>query len=432
MRGRLFGTVTLALILAACTPPSPDSAQSKRAFKPLDPASTTFWDRQTTETADLLASLATEFNKTNPGPPIDIVQSGGYRDIYLKVTAGIQAGQLPAMAVAYESMTAEYAKSGAVVALDDIAHDPKTGLAAADWDDFFPSVIETNVFPDLGGKMYSFPFSKSVLMLYFNKRVLAAAGHDAPPRTWDEFLGQCRDVKATTGKFALAVNIDASTVDGIIYSLGGELLDGRKSLFDSPAAIKAFELIEALGKEELAYQIPPKTFNDESDFAQDKVAFTMRTSAGRPSLARLMEAPDAWGMSLLPQADPERPRTVLFGSNICIFDIGPAQRDAAWAFVKYFTSRDVSVRWALATGYLPLRKSAANHPDMNSFWAEWPYNRAAFDGLAYARPEPNIVGWQEVRDLIEQAETAVLSGMMGGREAALKLKQDADRVLAGN
>ena len=420
-------------LLAACNAPQPGPAGSGEhaPFRPLEPERATLWDRQTTETADLLEAIVADFNATHDGLPVEAVQSGGYGDIYRKVTSSIQAGALPSMAVAYESMTTEYVRAGAVVALDEMIDRPDFGLSREDLEDFFPAMIQTNTFDDLGGVMYSFPYTKSVLMLYSNLRVLRAAGFDAPPRTWDEFLAQCRAVKEKTGKFAIAISVDASTMDGIIYSMGGDVYRDGESLFDSDESIAAFKIIETLGKEKLGYQIPPRTFNDEMAFSQDEVAFTMRTSAGRPYMAELFDEPGDWAMSVLPQADPDNPRTVLFGANLSIFATDTPHVETAWEFISYFCSPETTVRWALGTGCLPVRESALEDPQLQTFWEEWPYNRAAFDALPFAYPEPNAMGWQQVRDAIEKAETAVLTGLQSAEDAARELDVTADRILQG-
>ncbi|MBI4557392.1 MAG: ABC transporter substrate-binding protein [Candidatus Hydrogenedentes bacterium] len=402
-----------------------------RTFQPINPDAAVFWDRQTTETRQLLLQLADEFNRLHPDLPIKVEHSGGYTEINRKVAASIQAGALPSMAVAYESMTAEYVQAGAVAALDEFTRDPQRGLSAADLADFFPAVLETNRYSEFEGKMYSFPFCKSALMMYFNKRVLADAGFSQPPNTWDEFLEQCRQVKEKTGKFACALNVDCSTVDGMIYSMGGELVKDHATLFDSLEAMRVFELIETLVREKLAYQITRDSYDDESALAQDQIAFLFRSSSGRTSIARLMQGDmQRWGMTRIPQADPADPRTVLYGPNIVIFNTTPDQQRAAWEFVKFFTSPEIGVRWALGTGYIPIRRSAAQHPDVQAFWNEWEYNRAAFDCLAFARSEPNFAGWQEVRELVHDAETAILTGMKNARAAATELKQAADQVLS--
>lgn len=422
-----LGAVCALLLAIGCGGPSGSTGR----FEPIDPEAAVFWDRQTTETAELLRNIAADFNASGrAGLPIKVEHIGSYSDIFRKVSASIQAGKLPAMAVAYQSMTAEYVQAGAVIALDDLVTHPEFGIPQEERNDFFPAAIETNKFPDLGGKMYSFPFCKSVLMLYFNKTVLAEAGIEVPPQTWDQFLAQCRRVKAKTGHPAYAVSVDPSTIAGMIFSMGGEVAAGRETLFDSPAALKTFGLLETLAKEKLAYQIAPGSYDDEVALAQGDVAFAMRSSSGRTSVTRLMNDLDKWGMTRIPQADPEHPRTVLYGPNICVFNTTSEQQRAAWEFVKFFNSAEAGVRWALGTGYLPIRKSAAQDPAIQAFWAEWPHNRAAFDCLPFAKSEPNLAGWQEVRGLVDTAETEILTGLKSAAQAAADLKRKADAVLA--
>lgn len=401
------------------------------AFRPIDTHTAVFWDRQTTESAELLQQITEEFNAAHAGLPVKAEHAGNYSDIFRKVTAGIRAGVLPAMAVAYENMTSEYIPTGAVLRLDPFINDPVLGLTPDELDDFFPVMLETNTFKEFGNARYSFPFAKSVLLLYFNRRVLDAAGIAEPPRTWDEFLAQCRRIRETTGKFAHAVSVDCSTVNGMIFSMGGEVIQGRKTLYDSPEAVAVFELYETLARERLAYAIPPGSFDDNIALAQGEIAFTLRSSSGLRDVGLMMEGDmTRWGVTRIPQADPERPATVLYGPNVCIFNTTPEQARAAWAFVRHFTTPEVSVRWAVGTGYLPVRRSAMEHPDMQRFLAEWPYNRAAYDSLEFARPEPNVPGWQQARDIVARGLSEILAGVKTAREAAAEITREADQALA--
>lgn len=425
-------TVVSAAVLAAgmgMLVPACGSGGGSGEFRPIDPNAALFWDRQTDENRELLESIIAEFNADRDGIPVKADYVGGYSEIFRKLVTSIQARTVPAMAVGYQSMTTVYAQAGAIVPLDPLIADPGLGLSEQELADFFPVVLETNRYPTLDNGMYSFPFCKSVLMLYFNKRVLSAAGIDAPPRTWDEFLSQCRQIKDRTGKSAYAVAVDASTFDGMVFSMGGEVYADGESRFDSPESLAVLKLHETLGREGLAYQILAHRYDDRADFAQDKVAFFFRSSSHRTYTAMLIE-PDAWGMTVIPQADPEHPKTVLYGPNINIFRTTPDQQRVAWEFTKFFTSPEVTVRWALGTGYLPIRKSAAQDARMQAFWEEWPYNKAPFDCLDFARSEPNVPGWQEVRELIENALAGVLTGVKTAEQAAAELKQGADAVLA--
>ncbi len=425
-------SIPLILMLGACAPGPQESSDSlPPTFGPMTDDTIVFWGRFTAEIETLLQDMVAEFNEAHPGTPVKAEYAGGYGEIFKKTMASIHARQLPAMAMAYESMTAEYIGAGAVAPLGDYMRDPELGLDFEDFDDFFPAVLETNKFEQFQGRMYSFPFAKSVLMLFYNKRVLAAAGHDHPPRTWDEFLQQCRDVTEKTGKPAYAAHVDCSTVDGMIFSHGGEVYEDGAYQFDSPESLAVFQLFETLFAEDLAFQTQKGSYDDQVAFGNDEVAFILRTSASRTGLGDLMEWDgDRWGIAPLPQVNPENPHTVMFGPNIVVFAVGDEQQRRAWSFARWFTNQENTVRWALGTGYLPLRKSAADDEAMKAFWAEWPDNRAAFDSMAYAKPEPNVNGWQEVRGLVEQAQVAVFSGIQTAEEATAKLQEDAQRVLS--
>lgn len=427
----LAAAAGIAVLLAACGPrPGVPSAEGGAAFKPIAPDAADLWDRQTTENADMLAAIVSEFNAAHPGLPVKIVQSGNYADIYRKTTAAIQAGTLPSMAVAYGNMTVEYARAGAVAGLDEFISDTEIGLTESDLADFFPAVLEQNRYPEFDGAILSWPYTKAVLVMYFNTRVLSAAGIEAPPATWDEFVAQCRTIKAKTGKRALCLDVDASTLNGMIFSRGGEILRDGVPMYRTPETRAAFKMLATLFKDDLAFQNTPRTFNDQTAFGADDTAFAFRPSSSLPYFKIVMEGTDGWGVAPIPQADPANPATVLYGANVSVFKTTPEHQRTAWVFLKHFTSPEVNARWAVSTGYLPCRRSATNDPALQAFWAEWQYNRVAFDCLDFARSEPNVAGWQTIRGLLENAATEVVTGLKSPDDAIDGLQTAIDAEYA--
>jgi len=416
-----------AILLAGC-----GAARDVGAgYRPIDPQAAVFWDRQTTDSGELLRAIADAFNATHSGLPVAVEHTGNYGAIFQKVQASIQAGTLPAMAVSYESMTAEYILSDAVAPLDPFLNDPESGLDAEARNDFFPAVLESNRFAEHGDTLYSFPFSKSVLVMYVNRDVLSSADIETPARTWDEFLAHCRSVTEATGKPAHAIDVDCSTISGLIFAHGGGVYERARVQYDAEAAQAVFSLYETLAEEGLAYRINPGTFDDQIALSNGDVAYTFRTSAGIAPMTDAMEGrADTWTVAPLPVVDPKQPATILFGPNITVFRTTPEHAAAAWAFVRHFTSTEIQVRWALRTGYLPVRASAADHPDYQAYRAAEPRHRIAFDSLPYAKSEPNVVGWQEVRARVEEALTEVLTGAAGVDQALAALQEDATNILA--
>jgi len=278
----------------------------------------------------------------------------------------------------------------------------------------------------------SFPFCKSLLMMYYNIDVLERAGIKSPPRTWIEMVESCRRVRELDGVTPWALSVDASTVAALVYSMGGDVYDeaAHKTLFASPAARAAFDVIEQVTKGRLIDYVAPRSFDDVSVFASGRSAFLLKSSTSRPYIDRDVQDTFRWDATAIPHADPGRPATVLYGPDLCIFRSTPAQQLVAWQFTKFLASVETTADWATQTGYVPLRRSAAELPVMQSFFADKAVNRRAFDIIPYARPEPNIAGWQRIRELVENAQTAILTETMTAAEAAEFLQRESDLALA--
>jgi len=398
----------------------------------VEPVEIEIWHTQSMENGEALRRIVEAFNDSHDGIHAREIYIGGYDDLYRKLGPSIRAGRTPALAVAYESMVSAMVLADVVEPFDGYVNDPEIGLSADDKADIFPAFLETNRYPSFDNQMLSFPFTKSVLLMYYNKGMLLEAGYDEPPRTWDEFVEICRAVK-TLGKQGYALSVDASTLDGMIYSFGGELIDEETSMpmLNTPAVRSTFGVIETLINEGLAYRIPHRTYDDRSDVGSGRTAFFIRSSTSLPYLREIAEnePPVDWDATILPHGEGCEPVTVLFGANICMFKTTPAKQRAAWQFVKYFISTDVTAQWAMDTGYLPVRKSAAELPELKAFYAQARQNRRGLEAVPFARAEPKLVGWQDVRDALEAAEVAVILGKKTAEEATADLQGDAIAIM---
>lgn len=402
------------------------------AAKSADAAPLQFWHTQTQENNTALEGIVKEFNESHPGLPVQATYIGNYPQLYEKIRASaaqVKNRVLPDLAVAYESMIADYMTADIVRPLDDLVADPTIGLNQESLDDFHPAYLETNRFQQFGGQLLSFPFTKSNLMLFYNATMLEQAGVGVPG-TWEEFEAACRAIRQKRGITPLASAIDPSTMDGMILSMGGTLVspDGQDALFDSAESTAVFELLDRLYRDKLAYQVVEKG-DQNNDFANGKCAFFFRSSTARPFIADLAGDQFKWGLTGLPVKAGRQPVTVMFGANICVLKSSPERERRAWEFINFFTSTDITARWAMATGYLPVRKSAAETPAIAAFFAAAPQNRAAFDLLPVAVPEPNVAGWQAVRDCLETAETSVATQLKPPGQVVKDLNACADAAL---
>ncbi len=71
---------------------------------------------------------------------------------------------------------------------------------------------------------------------------------------------------------------------------------------------------------------------------------------------------------------------------------------------------DQSAQFASTSYYMPVRKTAADSQVLKDYWAKVPQGKQGFDLIQYSSPEPNIRGQQDIRDVIFNMITEVITG----------------------
>ena len=192
----------LGTLVVSCAPATPEPTKvapavptkAPVATNPVDaveikaPVTVTLWHTASAGRETAIKKIAADFSKANPLITVNVEYINGYTELYKKMMASIQAGAVPEMAVSYESMIADYAAVKVVIQLDDYVNSTKYGLTKEDLADMPADMLEICRFPVYGNKLYTFPFTKSLLVMYYNADLLKDAGFDKPPATWDDFV----------------------------------------------------------------------------------------------------------------------------------------------------------------------------------------------------------------------------------------------------
>jgi ABC-type glycerol-3-phosphate transport system substrate-binding protein len=359
--------------------------------------------------------------------------------------ASIQAGQPPDVAVAYESMVVEYMRAKAVVELDDYAFKGQQAFTKESLADIFPSYIESNKYPAFGGKMLSFPFTKSLAVNYVDEDLFRAANVaklGLMDQFWsmDEFRRAMAAVtkKDASGKptvYGHHIRVDASYIDAFIFANGGEAInkDETKVRFNEPPAIEVFEMWNQMVKDGHAYVTPGREY--QADFGSQKNASLHDSSTRIETLPGLIldKATNKdrfkWSVGMIPQKDVRKAQTVMFGGNIAVFRTTPLKQAASWEWIKFFMEKDQTVEWAIKSSYMPTRKSAAEHPAMKAHWERLPQSRQAFQLAAFARAEPQAPAWQDIREILAAALTAVITQKQTAKAALDDAAARANRLI---
>lgn len=386
----------------------------------------------------LLGEMIRDFEAENPDTLVEIVPKSGYEGIDLAMQAALTDGELPDLAVAFPSMIASYAAAGVVASLDAYLYDPELGFSEEELADIYPGHLEAGRFPGYGRQMLAFPFVQNVIGMWVNETLLAQAGWDHAPITWQEFEQACFDVAATTEANCYPFVESVSTFNAWLYSRGGEQLDasGRGATFNEPAGVESLALVRRLMDAGLAWR-PESPYGDYVAFANGEAAFTFSSTGNSLLYTDAYEgalqhglAPFQWRQTMIPQADPENPATVSYGASFFILNGDPERQRAAWRFIRWFTDTAQTARWASELRTMPVRASALTV--MTDTLQAYPFFQdQVAEILPYGRPEPAVAAELEVRDILYTAIISVTQGFADPQTALDQAAQDANAVLTG-
>ena len=442
---RALVAILLLPLAVACAGGPPTASESPNTVDGVElkgPIALTLWHTQTGANANALQAMVDDFNKTNDKQiTVKLEFQGTYTQLYQKTVAAINANALPDMAVAYESFVADYMKASPppVVELDPYVNSKKYGLTKDSLDDIFKAYIDTNRFAQFGDKLLSFPFTKSLLIMYQNDDILKELGASSP-KTWDDFEKVASAAKKlsadgkTVSRYGWAVISSASTFNGWVLSRGGRLMseDNKTAKWDGAEGLASLQLLDRCIKGQWCYA--PKGFDYQNDFGGGKVAFVMESSTGRPFFRSAMKDPKPnWSIVAIPQKDASNARTVMYGANIAAFKSTPEKQLASWLFIKWFAEGPQTAKWSITSSYMPVRKSAANDAALKSSWSSSDaQGKQAFDLNGTSQPEPNVRGQQDVRTVIEDGMTAILTQKDTPDHALQTASTKANQILKDN
>ena len=331
---------------------------------------------------EVLDAYIVEFNKLYPNITIVSEQVGGYDDVRDQISTEIPAGNQPHIAYCYPDHVALYNLAGAVTTLDglidsqiEITHADGTteilGLTADQKADFIEGYYnEGKEFGD--GLMYTMPLSKSTEVLYYNKTFFDA-NNLTVPTTWDELEALCAQIKAIDPEcIPLGYDSEANWFITMCEQYGSDYTSasGDHYLFDNEqnyAFVKKFN--EWYNKGYLTTQTLYGAYTSGLFTAQTgtKSYMSIGSSAGathqRPDMVD-GAYPFEVGIATSPQIDASNPKVISQGPSLCIFQkSNPQEVIASWLFVKFLTTNvEFQAEFAIASGYVPVLKSVADHP----------------------------------------------------------------------
>jgi multiple sugar transport system substrate-binding protein len=302
-------------------------------------------------------NIAADF-EAETGIHVDL-QTLSWDDIRPKLVTALIAGTAPADVTEFDwSWTGQFSAAGWYMPLNDV-------IDADTVNDIGVAKIFT-----VDGKLLGVPYSNDFRVMLINKKHFADAGVTETPKTLDELVAAAKKIKEK-GISAYPIGLPLSATEGastswylLTKAFGGELFDKDfKPLFTTPdsAGYKALEFELKLLKDGLvdpaSTGLKDSQIND-SMFSQGITSIMISGEPGRlgqmndPSQSKVAGQAEA----ILVPTTSGQTRSFGLPEALGIPNISK-NREAAIAFVKWFTSKDFQKKNAV-NGFLPTRTSA--------------------------------------------------------------------------
>ncbi|ERL66238.1 ABC transporter substrate-binding protein [Schleiferilactobacillus shenzhenensis] len=407
----LASTVTVvlaALVMTGCGNSNSGSSSKGSSAAPAKKVTITFWHGMNGPYQKAINNIIDDFNKSQNKYVVKGTAQGNYTALQQKIMAAAKSRSLPTISQTTYTTVPDYSKSNLIEPLDNYMLKGSDKLDSASLKDIYPAFLKSSKYE---GKYYSIPFSKSTRILYYNQAILDKY-NIAKPKTWDDIVAAGNKLKAD-GIYGMGFDRSWDMeFEGLARQAGNPLIapGSLKVNLDTPDTLEAANLINNMVKNKTAKTAGADNYFTQG-FIQGKAAFYAGSSAGVTQM--VLQAPKSlkWGTMPLP-AYKGKKATEIAGNDIVMFKSASAdEKKGAWQFMKFLLSTKETAKWAMATGYVPLRKSAMDNADYKAYLKAKPYNQAAVDSLDDGFQSTAFLGFSEYRnDLLEAVDKMITKG----------------------
>ena len=417
MKKRLLAALlSSALVMTTLAGCSSKSGSSDMVTELTEPITIEMWHYMNGGQAEALNSIIEDFNATNDkGITVNAISQGSIADLNKKVISAAQSNSLPAIINVYPDLATGLIEDNKLVDLALFINDENVGMAD-EMDDFVDTFIEeTSQWGE--GKIYGLPMTKSTEVLYVNKNMLESLGYtleDLEDLTFEK-LAEISN-KAVTELGVAGFGFDSSS-NAFISSLkmdGPDFVESNGTINVDNEWVREYMTFFQQQAQSGAFRIAGEDKFLSNPFVNQKMLCYQGSSAGYAYLNNdgafeiaVVEVPVFQGKD---KAVMQQGASLFVTNNV-----SAEAQYAAYEFVKFATNAENTAKFATATGYLPVRKSAIETDvvknilnDETSLYAKV-YN-VAQEALAYAYYTPAINNAQSARTVAQEKYEAFMSG----------------------
>ncbi len=391
------------------------------------PVEVTYWHAMTRANETTLIALTDEFNAAQSDVVVSLVNQNSYEDNFTSFDSSFGTADSPDL-IQLEDTALQRLVDAQVVVPAQACLDAD----GADTSDFIERV--TNYY-SLGGVLYPMPFNVSNPVFYYNKKAFEAAGLDPTvgPATFAEVRDFAEQIQESGVKYGFGFKRDPWVLEQFLSLAGESYVDndnGRidrasEVAFETDTALAVFEWLQS-GVDDGVFVTNPASgtsgFDNLLSICNGENAMTIDTSAALGTATEVLESEGCKAEVEIGVAPLPLPDAAMAGAGGVLVggaaNYLPANGDAArlagaYRFAAFLAEPESQAKWAAGTGYIPVRKSAADSQVLQDLWAEAPGFKVAFDQLTagadnVATAGPVIGDYKGVRDALTEALESLL------------------------
>ncbi|MCK5201838.1 MAG: ABC transporter substrate-binding protein, partial [Spirochaetales bacterium] len=300
---------------------------------------------------------------------------------------------------------------------------------------FYPAFLDNSRYD---GKLWSIPFQRSAVVVYYNKDMFKAAGISRPDswKSWGE-AAQKLTIRDGDNVTQWGIEFPSGWPYWLFQPLAigaGQNIIGDDDLtvyFDDPAVIEAMDFYISLSK---YYNATPPGVQGAwgtapANFSKGTTAMIVHSTG---SLATITSQSNfEVGVMPLPGKKAGTYASVPGGGNFYVMEgASEAEKAAAVKFAHFITQPELAADFSINTGYIAVQKSAYDTAAMKAYIAKVPQAADTRDALNFAAKELSLQNLGQIRGIFHKYLQAAYNGEMTAAEAMKIAQEEAEKSLA--
>lgn len=303
-------------------------------------------------------------------------------------------------------------------------------IGITDFNDFNPTIMAEAKQWD--GKMYMLPVSRTGEVMYYNADFFKENNLEVPS-TWTELHDLAISLTETSGEECMGSDfMDENFID-MMTQAGSDFIDyeSKTANFDSELAVESLNYWKELA-DAGCLRMKGDDYNLLPSFASGLIQIVLQSSASYDRLMNNFDVQFEIGVAQMPTTEgTETDYVTMWGQNAVILKSDDLRQQAAFEFLKYWTSPENQAAWGIAYGALPIRESSIQLPEYQEFLNEALATKVLLEGYDRLGFKPAVTGGAAANNALASCIDEIVIGTLNVEEAIAQYKADADKALQG-